>query len=223
MATRPVFYVNEKNDFSQIDINFKWNAGFSKVQTHKNINAIHTTFLKQYPDAKILEVSSAATDPDAIKASAFNLPVRTTHGVFTVEQAFQAGKFFKENGSQNNLLNYSPQQAKQIIKKINTNDQLVGFEEFGSKFPLEPKTYFYNWIYINALTQKQNRNISEKILQYNAFTDIYFNPDKSFNCQAQACSIFVSLVRQMKLKEALKSKDNFLEHVYGIKKNGTKK
>lgn len=153
MATRTVFYVNEKNEFVKSNIYFKWNPGFSEAQTRKNVDAVHKGFLKQHPGAKILEVSSSATDPNAIKASAFNLQVRTTHGNFTVEQVFQAGKVFKKNGIQNRLLTYSPQQAKKIIKQINANDQLVGFEEFGSKFPLEPKTYFYNWIYICTVTK----------------------------------------------------------------------
>ncbi len=214
MAKRPVFYVDEENNFRQIDVNFKWNPGFAKVQTQKNIAAIHAAFLKKYPDMKILEISSSGDDVVAQKASAFNLVVRTSRSNFTVEQAFQAGKVFKNHGVQNKLLKYPSAQAKKIVKEYNAHDELIGFEEFGSKFPLEPKTFFYNWIYISAIAQKQNRNISDKILQYSAFTDIYFNPQKFFNCQAEACSIFVSLVRRNELKEALKSKKDFLRIVY---------
>lgn len=216
MASRPVFYVNEKNDFCQKNVNFKWNPGFAEVQLQKNIAAIHSSFLKEYSNLKILEVSSAATDYVAIKASAFNISVQTTRGLFTVEQAFQAGKVFKNAGVQNYLLKYSSLDAKKVISSINEKDQLVAFEEFGNKFPLEPKTYFYNWIYLKALNQKQNKLIRNKILQYDAFTDIYFNPKKSFSCQAQACSIYVSLYRKNKLKEALSSKKKFLQIVYGI-------
>lgn len=98
MASRPVFYVNEKNDFCQKNVNFKWNPGFAEVQLQKNIAAIHSSFLKEHSNQKILEVSSAATDYVAIKASAFNMSVQTTRGIFTVEQAFQAGKVFKNAG-----------------------------------------------------------------------------------------------------------------------------
>lgn len=216
MANRPVFYVNEKNNFCQTNVNFKWNPGFAEVQLQKNIAAIHSSFLKEHSKLKILEVSSATTDSIAIKASAFNMLVQTSQGLFTVEQAFQAGKVFKNSGVQNYLLKYSSLDAKKIISSINKKDQLISFEEFGNKFPLEPKTYFYNWIYLKALNQKQNKLIRNKILQYDAFTDIYFNPKKSFSCQAQACSIYVSLYRKNKLKEALNSKKKFLKIVYGI-------
>lgn len=217
MANRPVFYVNSQNDFCKTCVEFKWNPGFAKIQLQKNVAAIHRAFLKDHSDFNLLEVSSAASDVIASKASAFNLLVETSHGKFTIEQAFQAGKVFENSGVQNHLLKYSSIDIKKIVSKINLNDQLIGFEEFGSKFPLEPKTFFYNWIYLKALNQRHNKIISNKILQYDAFTDIYFNPKKSFSCQAEACSIYVALVRQNKIKDALRSKENFLNIVYGSK------
>ena len=33
----------------------------------------------------------------------------------------------------------------------------------------------------------------DELLTYRAFTDIEFNPDKSFNCQARSCALLVSL------------------------------
>ena len=35
--------------------------------------------------------------------------------------------------------------------------------------------------------------LSDELLSYRAFTDIEFNPDKSFNCQARSCALLVSL------------------------------
>lgn len=59
-----------------------------------------------------------------------------------------------------------------------------------------------------------NNDLAEQILEYDAFTDIAFNPEKSVNCQAEAAAIFVSLQKQGLLKAALKSKEKFIEIVY---------
>ncbi|MGE7364760.1 DarT1-associated NADAR antitoxin family protein [Staphylococcus cohnii] len=42
----------------------------------------------------------------------------------------------------------------------------------------------------------------------------FFNPKRSFNCQAEACAIYVSLVKRKKLQEALKSIDDFEKFIY---------
>ena len=82
----------------------------------------------------------------------------------------------------------------------------------GKTFSSEPKTYFYNWLYINTL--HLYTELTEQIIEYDAFTDIAFNPLKSINCQAEAAASYVSLQKQGLLKEALKSKDTFLDIVY---------
>lgn len=89
---------------------------------------------------------------------------------------------------------------------------MIAFQIDGKTFSTEPKTYFYNWLYINTL--HLHDDLSEKVLYYDAFTDIEFNPQKSINCQAEAVAIYVSLHRQGLLKDALKGKDEFLEIVY---------
>ena len=68
---------------------------------------------------------------------------------------------------------------------------LICFTFEDKAFPLEPKTAFYDYIYMNALLE--NENLAQMILQYDAFTDIEFNPDKSLNCQAKAAAAFVAL------------------------------
>ena len=59
-----------------------------------------------------------------------------------------------------------------------------------------------------------NSKLKEKIVYYDAFTDIAFNPQKSINCQAEAAAVYVSLYRKNLLKAALKSKEDFLKIVY---------
>ena len=80
------------------------------------------------------------------------------------------------------------------------------------------RSHFYDWLYINAL--RSNKELANEVIKYNSFTDIVFNPKKSFNCQARSCAIFVSLYNNSLLEKALKSKESFLEVIY--KKNSEK-
>ena len=65
--------------------------------------------------------------------------------------------------------------------------------------PLNPKAFFYDWLYINAVLE--NPLLAAERLKYNAFTDIEFNPEKSINCQAKAAALFVALSRQGKIEQ----------------------
>lgn len=67
-------------------------------------------------------------------------------------------------------------------------------------------------MYINTL--HLNKEVAEKIMEYDVFTDIAFNPQKSINCQAEAAAIYVSIKKQGLLEEALKDKENFRKIVY---------
>ncbi len=74
--------------------------------------------------------------------------------------------------------------------------------EFGRE--LHSRTWvFYDWIYINSLDQHEE--LKQKILQYNAFTDIAFNSKKSIACQARTAALFVSLETHGLTKMALES------------------
>ena len=74
MAIRPVFIESSKPPyFKMVNIEFKWNGGFAKCQSQKNINAIHAAFLSNHPDCGILEISSKSTEEIGTKLSAFSL------------------------------------------------------------------------------------------------------------------------------------------------------
>lgn len=89
-------------------------------------------------------------------------------------------------------MNVTPREAKRD-ERLKQSGRLAGFTFDGKEFPLEPKTIFYDYIYINALFE--NKELAKEIMKYDAFTDIEFNPDKSLNCQAKAAATFVSLTR----------------------------
>lgn len=133
----------------------------------------------------------------------------------SVESAFQAGKVFEKGGPYTDLLNVSSRAAK-TDERLKNSGKVIGFSFNGQNFPTEPKTFYYNWLYINALHSYPE--LTEELVKYDAFTDIVFNPNKSLNCQAEAAAIYVSLHRQGLLEEALKNKENFLNIVYPIRK-----
>ena len=109
------------------------------------------------------------------------------------------------------MLYKSSREAK-TDSRLKNSGALKAFKYFDREFPLEPKTYFYNWLYIHALNLQTE--LADEILNYDAFTDIEFNPKKSINCQAESAAIFIGLSRAGLLSAALESKENFLEIVY---------
>lgn len=86
--------------------------------------------------------------------------------------------------------------------------RLSSFKLDGVRWPLEPKTAFYDWLYLNAL--KANPELAAAVETYDAFTDIEFNPDRSLNCQARSAALWISLRHAGLLDEALSSREAFL-------------
>ena len=115
------------------------------------------------------------------------------------------------------IYDMTPLEAKAEMRKYTGGDtqdyELVRFSFRGKNFPLEPKDFFYNWLYIRALNC--NPEMMSELIEYDAFTDIEFNPERQFNCQAIACAIYVGLTRSGQLDEAVKSPEDFLRVVYG--------
>ena len=213
MANRPVFVVSLNQQYCiRENIDFQFFSGFSDKQKKRSINSLHEGYLKKNSNKKILEISSKSDNELGIKLSAFNLMIKTKNGnTFSVESAFQASKVFEKGGPYKDLLEVSSRAAKKD-ERLKNSGKIIAFSIDGKTFSSEPKTYFYNWLYINTL--HLYTELTEQIIEYDAFTDIAFNPLKSINCQAEAAAIYVSLQKQGLLKEALKSKDTFLDIVY---------
>lgn len=210
MAIRPIF-IPKLTGFLGVEeklIDFKWHSGFSKTQKQKSISELHA-FAHNLGYEQILEVSSKSENELGIKLSAFNLLITTkkNKNIFTVETAFQGSKVFTNGGPYTDLFGKNSLAAKKDIR-LKTSGSLIGFEFFGKSFLLEPRTFFYDWIYVNALAQ--NSELANQVVKYDAFSDIEFNPKKSINCQAHSVAIYVSLIKRKKLDIALSSPDDFL-------------
>ena len=210
MAERPVFIAQNKRPYYDVMmVSFAWNGGFAKSQSQKNIRAMHTEYTKSCPEGNILEISSKSEQDLGVKLSAFNLQkfVPSLGRSVPLECVFQAGKVFANGGPYTDLLEASPKEAKRD-ERLRNSGKLVGFCFEGVNYPLEPKTAFYDWLYLTAL--RENPLLLPQALQYEAFTDIAFNREKSLNCQAQSAAKIVGLLRFGKTKY-LEDFEQFIE------------
>jgi len=213
MANRPVFVVlGNKKLIDEVDTEFKYFNGFSTVQKGKSIVSLHEAFKKNH-NMKVLEVSTKSDSKLGWALSAFNLQVDFFEGgTISMECAFQGSKIF-ENGKQYKDLYQETSSVARKDQRLRASGKLCGFQFGDERWELEPKTAFYDWLYINAL-YKNHHDIINALLEYDAFTDIEFNPKRSINCQARSCAILVSLVRQDRLDEAMSSPETFIRKVY---------
>ncbi|MEK3715800.1 DarT1-associated NADAR antitoxin family protein [Paenibacillus sp. FSL R7-0333] len=215
MANRPIFMAS--NDYSfveSIDLTFDWYPGFSIKQKQKSVNSLHENFKNKYENKKILEISSKSQEELGVSLSAFNLMIHTKNKkIFSVETAFQSSKVFENGGPYLDLLTATSKEAKKD-QRLKTSGRLICFQYFNRNWPLEPKTLFYDWLYINALAL--NNELSNQILEYDSFSDIEFNPEKSINCQAKSAALYVSLHNLNLLERALSSTENYLE-IFSVK------
>ncbi len=208
MAKRNVFIVDISEKFlKKVYIEFKWFPGFAISQKQKSIDSLHENFIEKYKDKKILEISSKSRDTLGIKLSAFNLMINTPKGKeYSVECAFQSSKVFETGGPYKDILYMTSREAKKD-KRLRESGKLISFKFYNVQWELEPKTLFYDWLYINALYIK--KDLANEVLKFDAFTDIEFNHLKSINCQARSAALFVSLSRQGLLEKAIVSQLNY--------------
>lgn len=218
MAKRPVFTISNTNPFFKEEmIEFQFYSGFAESQQLKSIRSLHEVFSSKYPNSKILEISSKSEIALGNKLSAFNLMIENKSGEkHSVETAFQSSKVFEYGGPFIDLYNKSSKEAKKD-PRLKSSGKLVSFQYGKRVFALEPKTYFYNWLYINAL--HLHPDLTEQLMEFDAFTDIAFNPERSVNCQAIAAAIYVSLTKNKLLETAMHDEISFLDIVYGEQRN----
>lgn len=217
MGKRPVFLpVASKHQLVKtVFVEFEWFPGFAKVQKRKSLDSLHTAAQCKLHIDKILDISSKSDEKVGELLSAFNLFFTTKKYELTmcVESAFQGSKVFSQGGPYQDLYNGTAREAKKD-PRIRSSGYLKGFRFFGQEWPLEPKTAFYDWLYINAL--KKNQTLANEIKPFQGFTDIEFNPQRSINCQAYAAALYMGLERSNLLEAATSSKENFIDIIRGM-------
>jgi hypothetical protein len=208
MTERPVFIPNleGENLVTTIYLQFKWFPGFSTSQYQKSIGSLHESALKEKNIGNILEISTKSDNDVGVKSSAFNLPLQTKFCKNSVESHYQGSKVFETGGPYVDIYKKNSYESKKD-ERLKTSGQLIGFQLGQTKWDLTD--HFYDYLYLNALNQ--NNEISERILNFDAFTDIAFNPKKSFNCQAYSAALYKSaILRNYDLSE-IKVADKFQE------------
>lgn len=208
MASRPVFIpLNEADHLvKELTFEFRWNSGFAPIQKKKNVLALHEV-AKIKGLFPLLEVSSKSEELLGQRLSAFSLKIETEIGPISIESAFQGSKVFERGGPYTDIYGKDSREAKRD-ERLRTSGKLIGFTYFEMKWPLVPKTAFYDWLYLTAL--KPHQEYLKRLFEFKGFTDIEFNPEKSINCQARTCALLVSLLKLKALDHALSSQEQFI-------------
>ena len=177
-------------------------------QKQKNIVALHSS-AKHLRHGPLLEVSTKSLTYAGVMLSAFNLTIQFSAGHATpVESAFQGSKVFESGGPYCDLYEMPGARSKKD-SRLKTSGRLKGFSFNGEFWPLEPKTAFYDWLYIKAVHSRTE--LHSELLTHNGFTDIEFNPKKSINCQARSCALYVALSRRSLVERVIGNRDEFLK------------
>ncbi len=227
MSERPCFLIGDGESFFYKEeiFEFEWFSGFALQQKQKSIQSFHKAILEKYPKAQILEISKSSTKNLGKEFSAFNLKFKMDNEKeYPLECVFQSSKVFENGGPFTDLLKKTPRDVKQD-ERLKNSGKLIHFSLSGEIWETEPKSYFYDYIYIKAFYERYKSftdasNYRKELLKYTVFTDIAFNPypdnkskktktPQKFNCQARSVAIAVTLLKRNLLKEYLSDKTLF--------------
>jgi hypothetical protein len=210
MAERPLFVPapHEPELVLELPMQLAWHPGFAASQKAKNVQGLHEAAARA-GYTPVLEVSTKSLSKLGQHLSAFHLKVTMRDGrQLPLECAFQGSKVFEQGGPYVDLYDAEVRAAKRD-PRLQTSGSLVAFLFEGTTFPLQPKTAFYDWLYLGALYE--HRVYLERLYAFAAFTDIEFNPNRSINCQARSCALLVTLMRRKLLDAALVSPEAFVD------------
>lgn len=211
MAQRPVFLPNPSScpPVRKVTVDFQWFPGMSVSQKQKSVASLHASAKRALGLSAILEVSSKSTESLGRSLSAFALMVECPDGLNRpLETVFQASKVFTGGGPFRDLLESSPRDAKRD-ERLRNSGPLRHFDYFGEVWPSQPTTSFYDWLYCKGVLAKPT--LETGIRNYEAFTDIEFNPEKSLNCQAASAALLLALIVQGIAWDAIRSREDFVK------------
>jgi hypothetical protein len=206
VAERPIYLVTplQPKMVRSIGVEFEWHPGFALIQKQKSIHSLHTA-ARKVTDGNLLEISSKSPDELGRRLSAFSLFFNKVGWPrCPVECAFQGSKVFEGGGPFTDLYSATAREAKKDARLKNAGN-LLKFSLLGEDWPIKPRTYFYDWLYINALDQ--NQTLSKQLMGYQGFTDIEFNPAKSINCQAHSAALYLALHSSGQLDNILTARE----------------
>lgn len=191
MANRPIFIPRKGRGalVERLPLEIDWHPGFAISQKQKNIFELHSA-AKKIGIFPVLEVSTKSNVEVGRRLSAFNLKVAVYGEMKNLESVYQASKVFSESGRHEELMELNPFEAKKKVRELGVGN-IVAFNFEGYDYQTEPKNAFYDWLYLRAISPHEDW-IREN-LNYAAYSDIEFNPNKSINCQGRAVAEFHAL------------------------------
>ena len=200
MAEKSIFISkNEYPYFEEIRVEMDHFGGFALSQKRKSQISLHLNFLAAYPQEKPLEISGASLYYLGAELSAMNLKKQTSQGMTTVESAFQSSRIYGENKEIGPFPQYMFLPGKECKKLVKEQSQGLHSYHYlfdGMEFhaPSYHISLFYDYLYLNALCEEQNKDVADRLLAggYTAFTDL---ATVAMNSQARSCAIYVALCR----------------------------
>ncbi len=190
MAERPAFFIHQGSVVSG-SYTFEWFPGFAVSQKQKSIESLHHAIMEADAGAKPLEISTKSKELIGTKLSAFRLKLNG----YALETVFQSSKVFENGGPYLELLEVPPREAKRD-ERLRGSGDLRAFRYQDERFPLLPKTVFYDFLYLAAVKDSCTQDEIKAISDYNYFTDIEFHPAKSLNTQARAAAIIKLILEE---------------------------
>lgn len=221
--------------FEEKLVEFEWFSGMSWQQHQKSSLSMLAVLEEQGHTPA--EISRRSTDRDfGVQLSAFNLKLNSVNveNIFQAYKKFNDGGPYLDllnvdpKSAKNDCRIQSSDSKKPCLThkidfknkefyenedicrfcKKRLNRTLIGFSSKNTNWGLEPKSMFYDALYISALLQ--NQHLTSQLVQYDAFTDIEFNQKipysnnkGPFNCQARSCAIYVTLKKSGYTDEAI--------------------
>lgn len=183
MAKRPVYYV-ENDRVKKKDVEFTWIAGLNITKKRENVKSLHTAVTSK-TGMRVLEISSKSEDPLGVRMSAFNLCY--AEGI-KLESYYQASKIFS-NGGPFRELAYLPSREAKKDERLKNSGEIKGFRDILSDKEWTLNEPYYDFIYLVACAYTLTKEDFDRLNEFDAFTDIEFNPKKAKNTQARAAAV----------------------------------
>ena len=211
MARRPIFIPQGPDErWVRTELlDFTWHPGQTLSQKRLSIASLHGAARTLLGPVSVPEVSSRSPEQLGVALSAFNLtlPIDGSGRRIPVECAFQGSKVFEGGGPFTDLFDRPPAEAKRD-DRLRSAGRLVRFRFREVEWSTEPRTAFYDWLYLSALSSRTD--LLEQLRLFCAFTDIEFNPERSFSCQAHSVALTLALRDAGLLAEAVAGPAAFL-------------
>ena len=205
MAQRPAWTIKNNYIISK-EFEFTWYSGFAISQKQKCIKELHNSIYNETKQNS-LEISTKSENKLGKNLSAFNLKLNN----YYLENIFQSSKYYSNCGQLIDLLNVTPKDAKKD-ERHKKSGKLLYFKYNNEIWELEPKTSFYDYIYILSVIENFNiEELKNKLNNFDWFTDIEFNPKKSINCQARSITILKNIINTNNIN-IIKNKNEFINY-----------